>query len=358
MKIKYIIYAVVILLLAYLIYNRINSNKQMQSKGAGYSMNASSKTIVNGLIVDIEDFSDEVNVSGTIEANEQVEIRSEISGLIKSINFKEGSTVNKGSLLLKIDDSELQAQYAQALTKQKLANETADRAEKLLKSEAISQEEYDNSAAELKSLQAQTQLIRAQLSKTEVRAPFSGRIGLRSISNGAYVTPTQTIANLVSTNPVKVSFSVPEKYSQMVKDGSKISFTVSGTSRLFEATVYAKEPAVDINTRTLVIKAIAKNDDNFLIPGTFANINITLKSIKDAILIPSVAVTPVLNGKQIYVVENGKAKPTKIISDVRTADRILVTEGLQKGDTIITSGIMAVKPGALVEVRLTKDSIK
>ncbi len=354
MKIKYIVYALIVLLLGYLIYNRINANKEISSKGAGFAKN-SQKIVVNGIIATTEDFSDEVNVSGGIEANEQVEIRSEISGIIKSINFKEGTSVSKGTLLLKIDDSELQAQYAQALTKQKLANETADRAKKLLKSEAISQEEFDNAEAELKSLQAQSQLVRAQLAKTEIRAPFSGKIGLRNVSNGAYVTPSQTIANLVSVNPVKITFSIPEKYSQMVKDGSKITFTVAGTSKLFNGVIYAKEPAIDINTRTLVIKALAENSDNYLIPGTFANVSLTLKSIENAILIPSAAVTPILNGKQVFIVKNGKAQTASIESDVRTADRVLVSKGISKGDTVITSGIMALKEGTPVQIKLNNE---
>lgn len=357
MKVKYIIYVLIALLLAYLIYNRLSANKEMNAKGAAYgNAGGDKKIVVNGVVVVEEDFSDDISVSGSIEANEQVEIRSEMPGLIKSINFKEGTSVSKGSLLLKINDSELQAQYAQALTKQKLAKETADRAGKLLKSEAISQEEFDNAEAELKSFQAQTQLIRAQLSKTEIRAPFSGKIGLRNLSNGAYVTPTQVIANLVSINPVKITFSIPEKYSKMVNDGSKINFTVAGTSKIFDGIIYAKEPAIDVNTRTLVIKALAENSDNFLIPGTFANVNIKLKSIKDAILIPSVAVTPILNGKQVFVVKNGKAETATIISDARTADKILVAKGLNVGDTVITSGIMALKTGAPVEVKLNNDS--
>lgn len=355
MKIKYVVYAFLALLLAYLVYNRIATNKTANTKGANFTK-SEGKIVVNGIIATTEDFSDEVNISGGIEANEQVEIRSEMAGLIKSINFKEGTAVSKGALLVKIDDSELQAQYTQALTKQKLAKETADRAAKLLKSEAISQEEFDNAEAELKSLQAQTQLVRAQLSKTEIRAPFSGKIGLRNVSNGAYVTPSQTIANLVSVNPVKISFSIPEKYSRMVNDGSKITFTVAGTSKLFDGVIYAKEPAININTRTLVIKALAENGDNALIPGTFANVNLTLKSIKDAILIPSTAVTPILNGKQVYVVKDGKAEPINVVSDVRTADRILVNKGLNKGDTVITSGIMSIKPGSPVKVRLNNES--
>lgn len=352
MKVKYIIYVLIALLLGYLIYNRITAGK---SKTASVpAAGAPNKQVsVNGLVVKTQDFDNALNVSGTIEANEQVDIRSEISGLIKSINFKEGTTVSKGALLLKIDDSELQAQYRQALTKQKLAQETSERAYKLLKSEALSQEEFENAEAEYKSLQAQTQLIKAQLSKTEIRAPFSGKIGLRNVSNGAYVTPTTSIANLVSVNPVKITFSVPEKYSQLVKNNGDVNFTVAGTSKIFKANIFAKEPAIDVNTRTLIIKALASNSDGFLIPGTFANIHLPLQTIKDAILIPSVAVIPVLSGKQVYVTENGKAKTVKIVSDIRTDKDVLVSEGLKEGDTVITSGIMAIKPETPVKVKIS-----
>ena len=355
MKTKYIIYVAIALLLGYLIYNRLAKGKESASKGMVTGKGATVPAMnVNGIIVTAQNFSNSVSVSGTLEANEQVQIRSEIAGLVRSINFREGSTVSKGTLLLKIDDRELQAQLKQALTKEKLASETESRAKKLLKSEAISVEEYDNANAELRSLQAQTQLIRAQLSKTEVRAPFSGKIGLRAISNGAYVTSTTEIANLVSINPLKISFSVPEKYTQRVTVGTNITFSVSGTTRVFKAKVYAKEPAIDINTRTLVLKAIAENSDGYLLPGTFANVNLPLENIKDAILIPTEAIIPVLKGKQVYVSKNGLAKVLDIESSIRTERSILVSSGLSVGDTVITSGIMAIKPDAPVKVKINQ----
>ncbi|MEO5911526.1 MAG: efflux RND transporter periplasmic adaptor subunit [Pelobium sp.] len=355
MKIKYIVYAIIFLLLAYLIYNRITAGKGKESeKNAGGQGGAAPATTVNGMIVSTQDFSNAVSVSGTIEADEQVQVRSEISGLVRSINFQEGTNVGRGALLVKIDDRELQAQLSQALTKEKLASEVEQRAGKLLKSEAISQEEYDNSRAELKSLQAQTQLIRAQLSKTEIRAPFSGKIGLRSISTGAYITPSTDIANLISINPVKINFSVPEKYAQRVKLGSPISFNIAGSSKIFKASVYAKEPAIAIETRTLIIKAKAQNGDGFLLPGTFANISLPLEDIKDAILVPTEAVIPVLKGKQVYISENGKAKAVDVKSDIRTDKDILVSGGLSVGDTVITSGIMAIKEGSPVKVKISK----
>lgn len=353
MKIKYIVYPLLFLLLAYLIYNRLNNGSKEKSspKGGG----APSEIMVDGLIVKQQDFDNKVSLSGTLEANEQIQIRSEVSGLVKQIYFTEGSNVSAGDLLVKIDDKELVAQLSQANTKEKLAAEVAARAAKLLKVEAISTEEYDNVSAELKSLKAQTQLIRAQIARTEIRAPFSGKIGLRYISNGAYVNPTTDIANLISINPLKITFAVPEKYAQMVKIGSEIQFTVAGNTKIFKAKVYAKEPAIDIATRTLVLKAKADNANNELIPGSFANIELTLEAIKQAILLPTDAVIPVLKGKQVYVVRNGKAKATAIKSDIRTDEKILVSEGLQVGDTVITTGIMAIKDDASVKVKIKEN---
>ncbi|RRN77397.1 efflux RND transporter periplasmic adaptor subunit, partial [Pseudoxanthomonas sp. SGD-10] len=316
MKIKYVVYSLLVLIVAYLIYDRVTPETKKESTTRQDSRREPAR--LNAIVVTTQKFDNIVQVSGTIEADEQVQITSEISGLVRSINFNEGSQVQKGSLLVKIDDRELQAQLAQALTRERLAAEVEDRSGKLLKSEAISQEEYDNVLAELKSLQAQTQLIRAQLSKTEIRAPFSGRIGLRNISNGAYVTPNTVIANLVSVNPVKINFSVPEKYARRVKTGTSVDFTIAGSNKSFTAKVYAIEPAIDINTRTLLLRARADNKGGELLPGTFANIRLPLETIEDAILVPSQAVVPVLKGKQIYVVEQGKAKDVMIESDIRT----------------------------------------
>ena len=354
MKIKYIIYILLTLLIGYLIFNRIKKSKEGSKNGSKMSSKEGEipPTTVKGIIVSAQNFSDDLNVSGSIEANEQVQIRSEISGLVRSVNFKEGSNVNKGDLLIKIDDRELKAQLLQADTKVKLATQIEARAHKLLQSEAISHEEYDNASADLKLLQAQTQLIKAQLSKTEIRAPFSGRIGLRNISVGSYITPSTEIVNLLSVNPVKINFSVPEKYAQMVKMGSKISFTTAGNSQVFTAEIYAKEPAIAVETRTLILKARASNNNGLLLPGSFANINLPLKNIENAILVPTEAVIAILKGKQVFVCKNGFAKAVEIKSEIRTDRNVLVSSGLAIGDTVLTSGIMAIKADAPVKVSI------
>ena len=224
MKLKNIIIAVLILVLGGLIYNRISKNKSQTEKGKEKG-NKKEAIAVNVMVVEGKTFKDNLSLSGSIEANEQVEIRSEVSGIVESIHFQEGSSVSKGQVLLKINDVELRAQLAQAKTKETLASENERRAKLLLQKEAISQEEYDIASADYRSAKAQTQLISAQIGKTNVKAPFSGKIGLRKISPGTYVTPTVLIANLVNTGKLKVTFSIPEKYATEIKNNAIINFS-------------------------------------------------------------------------------------------------------------------------------------
>src|SRR5690606_12316489 len=179
----------------------------------------------NGLIIEPKKFSNQLTLSGSIDANEQIELRSEVSGVVQGIYFKEGSVVNKGQQLIKVNDIELRAQLSQAKTMQTLASENERRAKLLLEKEAISHEEYEIASAEFQSAKAQSQLIQAQIARTSIVAPFSGRIGLRSISSGTYVTPTTLIAKLVNNTQVKITFSIPEKYASLMKINSKLSFT-------------------------------------------------------------------------------------------------------------------------------------
>ncbi|MDB5012039.1 MAG: cation transporter [Daejeonella sp.] len=359
MKTKYIVYALIAVVLGGLIAYRISKNHEKSAAGfpganaaggKGGKSGAMPPTRVSGVVVKTENFANSLSLTGSIEANEQVDIRSEVSGLVTAINFNEGSNVSKGQVLVKINDKELQAQLAQALTKQKLASETEFRANSLLKKEAISREEYDVALADLRSLQSQTQLIRAQLSKTQIRAPFNGKIGLRSISMGEYVTPTSTIAKLVSINPVKILFSIPEKYSTQIKANTTFKFTVAGSDNTHVAKVYAIEPGVDLATRTLLLKAKSDNASGNLFPGSFAKIDLPLSNVDDAILIPTEAVIPVLKGKKVFVSENGKAKEVMIGTGARTQKSVLVSSGLKVGDTVLTSGMMSLKADAPVIV--------
>ncbi len=195
-------------------------------------------------------------------------------------------------------------------------------------------------------------MIQAQIAKTTIRAPFSGKIGLRNISPGTYVTPTTIITKLVNSNQVKISFSIPEKYASEIENNASILFTIPNNPQKFSAKIYAIEPEIETATRTLKIRAIADNSNGELLPGTFATIELSLKNIKDAIVIPTEAVVPIQDGKVVYIANNGKAKEVKIETLARTSKDVVVTSGIKSGDTLLTSGVMSLKDEADIKVKL------
>jgi membrane fusion protein (multidrug efflux system) len=348
MKIKYIIYPLLILGLGSLIVIRIMANRELVNESG--APDQEQPTIVSGMILQPQLFKDNISISGTLEANEQIEIRSEVSGIVERINFHEGGKVREGQELFKVNDIELLAQQSKVLTAQKLASENERRARLLLEKQAISQEEYDIASADFQSASAESELIAAQLSKTAVRAPFSGTIGLRSISKGTYVTPATNIAKLVNTNELKITFSIPEKYASQVHVGTSLSFTTSDSMEEHLATIYAIEPEVEIATRTLKMRARAANADGKLFPGTYANVVLPLETIQDALLVPTESLIPVQNGKKIFISENGRAKEVDVEIGARTGSSVRVLSGLKSGDTILTYGVMALKNGTPVKV--------
>src|SRR5690554_5212036 len=347
MKLKHIIIPILLLALTSLIIYRIIANKEPLQ-----TTRQLQPAKVDGIIIKTQYFEDILSLSGSLEADEQVEIRSEVSGIVQRINFKEGSQVQKGQILLKINDVELQAQLLQAKTKEQLASENARRAELLLDKEAISREEFDIISAEYQSAKAQTQLIEAQIAKTVIVAPFSGKIGLRNISEGSYVTPATLIAKLVSSSEIKITFSVPEKYANRININTELKFTVSGSNEKFTAKVYAIEPEIELTTRTLKVRAKTQNKEDKLLPGSFANVELPLSVLPEAIIVPTESVIPIQDGKMVFIKQGGKVKEAKVLTSTRTEKEILIVEGLKAGDTLITSGIMSLKPNIPVVVNL------
>jgi membrane fusion protein (multidrug efflux system) len=350
MKVKYIVYTLLVAGIAALIFYRITANKQDKKDDKGKNK----PTAVTAIVVTPQDFANNLALSGSIEANEAVDIRSEVSGIVEKIYFKEGSNVKQGQILFQVNDVELRAQLSQAKTKQNLASENERRARLLLEKEAISREEYDIASADFKSAKAESDLIQAQLGKTSVRAPFSGKIGLRSISPGTYVTAETLIAKLVNSHEVKITFSIPEKYASQMKLGSVISFTIAGNSQRFTAKIYAIEPEIAVDTRTLTMRAVADNSQGKLLPGTFASVELPLDEIKNAVVIPTEAVVPIQDGKKVFVASHGKAKEVMVKTATRTDADILVLSGLKAGDTVLTSGVMSLKKDAPIKVKVKK----
>lgn len=352
MKKRHLIFTVVILGIIAMIIYRIMENKKTNSQGN--EKKAPTIMTVQGDVLKPRKFDDNLSLSGTLEANEEINIRSEVSGVVESINFEEGSKVSKGQVLFRVNDIELRAQLSKAKTAQELASENQRRAKLLLEKQAISQEEYDISNADFESARAESELIAAQLYKTTVKAPFSGTIGLRSISEGTFVTPETPIAKLVNTSQIKITFSVPEKYVSQVKVGNSLTFTTSDSKEVHTATIYAMEPQVDIATRTLKIRAIADNKEGKLYPGTFANVTLPLETVNEALLVPTQALIPIQNGKVIFVSKNGKAQEVEVETGTRTDSLVRVLSGIKAGDTILTSGVMSLKNGTAVKVNLNK----
>jgi len=291
-----------------------------------------------------------LRATGTLRADESVDLISEASGRLVEIRFDEGERVEAGDLLAKINDAELQAEKKRLAHELELAERQAQRQRQLLDEEAISQEQYDQTANEVEVLRAQLERVEAQIEKTEVRAPFSGTVGLRRVSKGSYLTAQTVITTLQRVDPIKVDFSVPEKHAGRVRAGQPISFRVRGSDRSGDGTVYATETAVDTDTRTLRVRARASNASGRLRPGMFADVTLMLGQTDDALVVPTVSIVPTIDGQRVFVVERGQAQPRNVTLGVRSDSTVQVTEGLSVRDTVITSGIQELRAGLSVRI--------
>lgn len=318
---------------------------------------ASNLLEVEAVEMDYETIDDEIFSSGTIQANEVVELSAEASGIITDIYFEEGREVEEGDLLLKINDSELQAQKQRAEFRLNLAEQREERQRRLLERGGISQEDYDATLNEVNVLRSEIQLINAQIDKTEIRAPFSGIVGLKYVSVGSYIGPNTRIASLQEVDPIKIDFSVPERYISRVAVGDAIKFTVQGVDSTFTGEVYAIEPRINTETRTLQIRAISDNSGQLLYPGAFANITLILEEIDDALMVPTISIIPGLNSQKVFIARDGVVEEQFIRSGIRTSEKVQVVEGIQKGDIILTTGLLQVQPGMQVNItEITKST--
>ena len=302
---------------------------------------------VEGYVVKPSVLTENVTTSGTLLPAEETELHPEASGRVVRINLPEGRSVRKGELLLKIFDEDLKSQLRKLETQIKQAEITEQRLSDLLKVKGVSQQEYDLAVLQTQTLRSEMELARINISKTELRAPYDGVIGLRNISPGAYVTPATAVTTLRSAAALKLDFSVPEKYSQLLRTGQTLSFNVEGSAAPFSAVVQATEQRIEANSRNLQVRALVRNGKG-LLPGAFAEVNLALGNKQQALLVPNQAVIPQARDKKIIVTKGGKAQFVTIKTGVRQAGMIEITEGLQIGDTICTTGILFLRPGSPV----------
>ena len=305
---------------------------------------------VNGLIIRPQSLTDGITTVGNLLPDEEVDLSFETSGKIVAINFQEGAAVRKGQLLAKVNDRPLQAQLSRYEAQLKLAEDRVYRQSALLERDAVSQEAYEQARTELATLNADIDIVKSNIALTELCAPFDGIIGLRNVSEGTYASPSVVVAKLTKISPLKIDFYVPERYASQIHPGTRLSFTVEGRQERFEATVYATETQVDVTTRTLAVRARYPNARGRLLPGRFATVEIRMHEISDAIAVPTEAIVPEMGIDKVFLYRGGKAHAVEVTTGLRTESQIQIINGLQVGDTLLTSGTLQLREGLPVQL--------
>ena len=287
---------------------------------------------------------------GSLLANEDVVLRPEFEGKVVKIHFSEGQQVNRGDLLVTLDDSIYRAELNQADARLKLSEANIKRVSALRKKGLSNEQEEDQVTSELRVNKASKELARTRLQKMAIHAPFDGTVGLRSISEGDYLSSGQDVVTLINANPMKLEFRVPEVYLSEVEIGQTVDVRVDAfRGELFQGEVYAIAPEVDIAGRSFTVRAQIPNHDGRLVPGLFAQIELVLERKENALLIPEAALMPAGERQYVYRIEDGKAVRSEVSLGIREGDRVEVLSGLEPGARVITAGQMKIMDGSKVQ---------
>ena len=302
---------------------------------------------VDVMIAEKVNFSSSVEVNGSALSEEMIELRPEISGRLILLNIPDGVTVTKGTILAKINDAELQAQMEQQKVQLDIATKTEQRLNKLLAVNGVNQAEYDVALSQVNNINANINVLNAQIDKTVIKAPFNGKLGLRMVSLGAYVTPQTVLGTLQQTDNVKIDFTVPESYANLVAVGNEVNIQTNSSDEKLIAVVSAIEPQINTATRNLKIRALLKSGN--VRPGAF--IKVMLNKEEQSIVVPSNAIIPDAFSNQVVVIKDNKAVFVNVETGIRNADVIQLLSGVNPGDSIAVSGILFVRPNTEVKVR-------
>lgn len=305
---------------------------------------------VDVIVAGNDNVSSILEVNGSVLSNESVELRPETSGRLIYLNIPDGAKVTQGTILARVNDAELQAQLEQQKSQLDLAQKTEKRLANLLKVNGVNQADYDAAVNSLNNIQANIKVTTALIDKTVIKAPFSGELGLRLVSQGAYVTPNTLIGTLQQTDKVKIDFSVPETYADVIKKGDKIKVLSSNATEPLDASIHAIEPQVNSVTRNIKVRAYLTN--GIILPGAF--VKVILEQQHQSIMVPSNAIIPDALSNQVVVVHKNKAVYTNVETGVRNASQVELTKGVNIGDSIIVSGMLSVRPNAMVKVKKVK----
>lgn len=306
---------------------------------------------VDVIIVKPENIQNTVEANGSVIAGETVEIKPEISGRIVYLNVAEGAQIGRGTVIARISDADLRAQQNKVRVQLDLAKNTVERYKKLLDIQGINKADYDISLNQVNSLNADIQILNAEIAKTVIRAPFSGVLGLRMISMGAYVTPSNVLTTLNKIDKVKIDFTLPESYANLLKRGGEVVVELDNNSGRRRATILAVEPQISTTTRNIIVRAAL--DGAGIRPGSFVKVYVEAGEAS-GILIPANAIIPDARAKQVVVVKSGKAKFTEINTGIRKEGSVEVTSGLATGDSVVVTGVLFARPNMPVKVRSVK----
>lgn len=342
----YISAAAAIIFIIFMVLRKPNEQEKKSGLGKVSTPAEKQQTKVDAFIVTPSLLIDEISVSGSLLAFEEVDLKNEVPGRVVEINLPEGKAVKRGTLLVKIFDDDLLASLKKLEIQLAIQEKIYERQSELLKVSGISQNDYDQTGLQLNSLRADIEVQKVLIRKTEVLAPFDGIIGLRYISLGAIVTPSTLLATIRSEDKLKLDFSVPEKYSSEMKSGMEINFSLAKSDKQYKATVMATEQGIDVLTRNLKVRAVVNNQSDHLLPGAYTDVTLKLSQNKNALMIPTQAIIPDEQNKSVITAKNGKAHFVLVKTGMRKSSRVEVTNGIQQGDTIITSGILFLKEGS------------
>ena len=350
-KIAIILIIVVLAALAVLIWYRYSLNSQGKKTESNFNKLISQ---IEGIVAKPSVLDQDIEVSGSVAAFEETNLIPEISGKVIKINFEEGKAVAQGVLLVKIFDEDLQAQLKMVETQLKIAENTEKRMKALLAVNGTSQQEYDASYLQINNLKAQIEIIKVNISKTEIRAPYAGVIGLKKISPGQYITPANVIASIRAISTLKLDFSIPEKYSSEIENGTRVSLQVTGNDHIYEAKVIARESQIESESRNLNVRALISGDIKGLVPGAFAKVKVNLATKPNAIMIPTSSIIPVSDQKKVFISRNGIAEQVTIKTGVRKASDVEVISGINPGDTLVVTGVLFIKQGSPLKFAVVK----
>ncbi len=294
--------------------------------------------------------TESVGAVGTLQANESVMIRPELAGLITKVHFQEGRAVEQGKVLIEMDEAELRAQLAQATAALEIARLNHERTRRLIANDNVSQQELDQAATTLKSAEATHALYQARLSKTKIRAPFSGYLGVRRISPGDYVQAGTDIVNLEDITTLKLDFNIPEMFFSRLAVGQPVEVRVDALpGNTFEGRVYMIDPRADDVSRTISMRARIPNLQAMLRPGMFATVRLVLGQTDGALLIPEEAVTLQQEQAFVFRVVDKTARWTEVKLGAREKGMVQVLEGLQASDIVVRAGLQKIRDGASVK---------